>query len=277
MNFSAPDLHALAAILREAAAIEILPRFRRLRPSQIRTKSGPQDFVTDADIAAEAHITRACEKAFAGVLIVGEEAATADPALIPRLSDAPFAIAIDPIDGTANFCAGQPLFGVMAAVVEHGETTAAIILDPITDSYSAALRGQGAFEYAPDGSTVALHVAGAVPLSAMTGMVSWRFMPPDLRDRVLANLPRVAQVWDHRCAAHEYRALIAGHAHFVVFNRLMPWDHLPGVTLHTEAGGFGARFDATPYTPGDTTGGLICASDFATWQKLRDALLSGLG
>ena len=273
MNFTARDLHALAAILREAATTQILPRFRHLRPSQIRTKSGPLDLVTDADEAAEAHIMRACEHAFPGALIVGEETATTNPALIPRLADAPFAIALDPIDGTANFCAGLPLFGVMAAIVEHGQTTAAIILDPITDSWSGALLGQGTHEYGSDGTAVPLGVATPTPLAEMRGMVSWRFMRPVLRDRVLGNLSRVAQVWDHRCAAHEYRALIAGHSHFVVFNRLMPWDHLPGVLLHTEAGGHAAKFDATPYRPGDVAGGLICAPDERSVQVVFDALL----
>ncbi len=28
----------------------------------------------------------------------------------------------------------------------------------------------------------------------------------------------------YRCAAHEYRLLASGHAHFVVYNKLMPWD-----------------------------------------------------
>ncbi|MEJ0045589.1 MAG: inositol monophosphatase family protein [Rhodospirillales bacterium] len=133
MGFGAGDLQALAGILREAAAAEILPRFRRLRPSQIRAKSGPQDLVTVADVAAEEFIARACSRAFPGALIVGEEEAATDAALIPRLAGAPFAITVDPIDGTANFCAGLPLFGVMAAVVEHGETVAAVILDPIMD------------------------------------------------------------------------------------------------------------------------------------------------
>ena len=72
MNFSPTDLQALAAILREAAATEILPRFRRLRPGAIRTKSGPLDLVTDADEAAETRITRALEITFPGCLVVGE-------------------------------------------------------------------------------------------------------------------------------------------------------------------------------------------------------------
>jgi len=273
MNFSPTDLQALAAILREAAATEILPRFRRLRPGAIRTKSGPLDLVTDADEAAETRITRALEITFPGCLVVGEEAAARDPDLIVRLETAPFAVVLDPIDGTSNFAAGLPLFGVMAAVVEHGHTTASIILDPIVDSYSAARLGHGATETAADGSTAALRVVAPAPLAEMVGMVSWRFMAPTQRARVLNALPRFAQVWDHRCAAHEYRALIAGHSNFVVFNRLMPWDHLPGVLLHQEAGGYTARFDGSVYTAGQTDGGLICAADAATWQNISAALL----
>jgi fructose-1,6-bisphosphatase/inositol monophosphatase family enzyme len=272
MNFNHTELVALVAILREAAATEILPRFRRLPPGSVRTKSGPLDLVTDADEAAEARITRALDTAFPGCLVLGEEAAAHDPGLIPRLAGAPFAIVLDPIDGTSNFAAGLPLFGVMAAVVEHGKTTAAIILDPIVNSYSGALLGHGATEVAADGSTAPLQVAPPAELAELSGMVSWRFMPPALRGRVLNALPRFAQIWDHRCAAHEYRALIAGHSNFVVFNRLMPWDHLPGVLLHQEAGGYSGRFDGSPYLAGQTDGGLICAADPPSWQNISAAL-----
>jgi fructose-1,6-bisphosphatase/inositol monophosphatase family enzyme len=271
MNFTTADLHALAAILRDAARNEILPRFRRLGPGSVRAKSSAQDLVTDADVAAEARITAALEQAFPGVLVVGEEAASTDTTLIPRIADHPCAIAIDPVDGTANYAAGLPLFGVMAGVVEHGITTAAVILDPITDSYAAARRGDGAIEHAADGSTAPLRVASPASLHHMTGMVSWRFLPSPQRERVLAALPRFAAVWDHRCAAHEYRALIAGHSHFVLFNKLLPWDHLAGALLHHEAGGHGAKFDGSRYAPGDTGGGLICAPDPASWHALRTA------
>jgi len=272
MGFSGGDVSALAGMLREAAATEIMPRFRRLGVGGVRTKSGPLDLVTDADEAAEARITRALEMAFPGVLVVGEEAAAHDLSLTARLAAAPLAITLDPVDGTANFAAGLPLFGVMAAVVEHGETTAAVILDPVSDSYSAALKGCGAMEYAADGSSAALRVASRVAVAAMAGPVSWRFMEHGLRARVLRNLTKVAQVWDHRCAAHEYRALVAGHSHFVVFNRLLPWDHLPGVLLHAEAGGYSAKFDGTAYQAGETEGGLICSPDAAAWGDISKTL-----
>jgi fructose-1,6-bisphosphatase/inositol monophosphatase family enzyme len=272
MMFTTRHAVLLAELMRAAARTEIMPRFRRLDPDAVREKSSKQDLVTDADEAAERFIADGLTHMFPGCLVVGEEAASRDPALIGKLAGAGLAFVVDPIDGTANYAAGLPLFGVMVAAVVRGETVAGVILDPVSDSFSVGVRGEGAWEE-QGGVRTDLRVAAPVGLGEMTGAASWRFLPTALRDRVLAGLPRVAATWDHRCAAHEYRALISGHAHFVLFNRLMPWDHLAGVLLHREAGGFSAKFDGSAYLPGETEGGLICAPDRAGWDLLQDSLL----
>jgi fructose-1,6-bisphosphatase/inositol monophosphatase family enzyme len=268
VNFTRHHLSELAQLLRAAARTEIMPRFRKSGVG-VRAKSGPQDLVTDADEAAETLITQGLRRLFPGCVVVGEEAACADASLTGQLAGAALAFTVDPVDGTSNFAAGLPLFGVMASAVMQGRVVAAVILDPVVDSFSAALAGAGAWEEAADGTVTPLHVAAPVPLAAMTGSVSWRFMPAPVRQTMLAALPAFAQSWDHRCAAHEYRTLCAGHSHFVVFNKLLPWDHLPGVLLHREAGGYAAKFDGSAYLPGELTGGLICAPDQAGWQAIK--------
>jgi len=273
MRFSLTEAEALGRILRDAARQLIMPRFRHLGAGAVRQKNGPLDLVTDADEAAELFITERLQNAYPGCLVVGEEATSRNPSLLSRLADAELAFVVDPIDGTSNFAAGLPLFGSMVAAVVRGRVQASVILDPVSDSAALAVLGQGAWELAADGSRAALHVAAPVPPGEMTGAASWRYLSPELRDEVLPNLRLVAQVWDFRCAAHQYRMLAAGHCHFVMFNRLMPWDHLPGCLLHQEAGGYAAKFDASPYLPGQTTGGLICAPDEASWGNLRHALL----
>ena len=45
----------------------------------------------------------------------------ADPAVLHRLRDAELAFVVDPVDGTANYAAGLPLFACMAAAVVRGE------------------------------------------------------------------------------------------------------------------------------------------------------------
>ena len=263
-------------LLRAAARSEVMPRFRNLQPGMVRTKSSPTDLVTEADEAAEAMITRGLHRMFPGCLVVGEEACAADPGLLGRLAGAELAFVVDPIDGTSNYCAGLPLFGVMAAAVEAGEVVAAAIHDPVCDDVAVALRGEGAWMETPAGARSRLTVSTCTDPAAMTGCISWRFMPEPLRSSVVRNMTGLGGVFDYRCAAHEYRALAAGQFDYLVFNRLMPWDHLAGWLLHQEAGGFSAHFDGSPLRPTDTTGGLVCTPDQPSFERLRKVLLSGM-
>ncbi len=268
------QVEAIDQLVRAAARAEIMPRFRRLGAGDVREKTGPLDVVTDADEKAELAIAQGLAAMFPGCLVVGEEAASRDPSLLTRLAAAALAFVVDPVDGTSNFAAGLPLFGSMVGAVVRGEVVAAVIHDPVTDTSSLALRGEGAWEYPAHAARHGLRAAAPVPVDRMIGAASWRYLAPALRDIVLPNLRKVAQIWDFRCAAHEHRMVAAGHCHFLMFNRLMPWDHLPGWLLHREAGGYAARFDGSAYLPGMVDGGLLCAPDRESFEALRAALLT---
>jgi fructose-1,6-bisphosphatase/inositol monophosphatase family enzyme len=272
--FRLADAIALAELLAEASRVEIMPRFRQLAPADVREKNGPLDLVTEADEAAERMITAGLARAFPGCVVVGEEAASADASILDGLAAASLAFVVDPVDGTSNYAAGLPLFGCMAAAIVHGEVVGAVIHDPVIGTSAMALRGEGAWSQEADGARRDLHVAAPVPVAEMTGAASWRFLPDNLGQVVNRNLPRVAASLSFRCAAHEYRLAAAGQLHYLVFGKLMPWDHAPGWLLHREAGGYSARFDGSPYLPTLRHGGLICTPDFASFDALRTALLT---
>jgi fructose-1,6-bisphosphatase/inositol monophosphatase family enzyme len=271
-RLTAAQLHDLWMLMRQATEAEILPRFRKLGHDAVRTKSGPLDLVTDADEAAERFITAGIARLFPGAVVVGEEATAADPSLLERLGDADLAFVVDPVDGTANFAAGLPLFGVMVAAISRGETIAAVIHDPIGDDAALALRGEGAWMETPSGKRHDLRVAAPVPLEEMIGAINWRYFDEPFQTNTLAMLPRMALTWDYRNAAHEYRLLAQGHAHVAVFARMMPWDHAPGLLIHAEAGGYSARLDGRQYTPTETTHGIIAAPDEESWRMVREAM-----
>ena len=273
MNFTQQDVARIADILADAARIEIMPRFKALADGDVRHKSSLFDPVTEADEATERAISARLRADFPGVLIVGEEATAADPTLLDRLANAPLAFVVDPIDGTRNFVAGLPLFGVMAAAIVRGEVVAGVIHDPVCQDTAHALKGEGAWLSLGGRPAKRLHVAAPAPLDRMEGIVGTHFLPEPLRSTVLHNLPRLGSATWLRCAAHEYRMAAAGFCHVLFFNRLMPWDHAPGWLLHQEAGGYSAHFDGKGYRPAHTIGGLICAPDRASWQLVRDALL----
>jgi fructose-1,6-bisphosphatase/inositol monophosphatase family enzyme len=258
------NVAAIAAVLREAARAEILPRFRRLAAADIRAKSGPLDLVTEADEAAERRIAAALRAMHPGCFVLGEEAAAADPSLLGQLAGHDLAFVVDPVDGTANFAAGVPLFGVMCAAIRRGETVAAWIHDPLGDDTLAAERGAGAFILGDFPKRV--RVAAAAPVARMLGAISWGYMNPEAKARVLPRLAGLAATVNFRCAAHEYRLAATGGAHLLAYNRLLPWDHAAGVLIHAEAGGFSARPDGTPYSPLVHSGGLVCAPDRASWE-----------
>jgi fructose-1,6-bisphosphatase/inositol monophosphatase family enzyme len=267
------DLAPVMALMRQVTATEIMPRFKHLAAADIHTKSGPLDQVTIADVAAEHALTAGLKHLFPTDDILGEEAVSADFTLLNRLKQPGRVWVIDPIDGTANYAAELPLFGVMLALIENDTVLAGLIYDPFGGDIAVALAGQGAFLIAADGTSRPLHVAPALPVAQMTGSISWRYMEEPLRSHVLHRLGRLAGVTDYRCAAHQYRMLAAGHCHLQVFRRLYPWDHAAGFLLHQEAGGHARHFNGTPYLPSEIEGGLLLAPDALSWEALADALI----
>jgi fructose-1,6-bisphosphatase/inositol monophosphatase family enzyme len=263
------DVMELAAVLRDAARAEILPRFRRLDRSMVSQKSEAIDLVTEADIAAERVITARVNQLWPDLLVVGEEAVAADPQLLGRLAGAEFALTLDPVDGTANFAAGLPAFAVMASVVVRGEVVAGIIYDPMGDDWLLAERGSGAWLVRADGERLRQHIADPVPLAQMSGVASPFLLPHAMRQPILSNLHKVRINSSYRCAGHEYRMLCGGHLHYLMYGKLMPWDHLPGSLIALEAGAYVGRLDGSRYEASHTAGGLIVTTDRDSFETLR--------
>jgi fructose-1,6-bisphosphatase/inositol monophosphatase family enzyme len=263
------DVMDLAAILRDAGRAEVLPRFRRLDSTMVSQKSEAIDLVTEADLASERVITARIAEHWPDALVVGEEAVAADPSLLAALADADLAITVDPVDGTANFTAGLPAFAVMAAVVAKGETVAGIVYDPMGDDWVLAERGSGAWLVRPDGERLRQKIAEPVPLEQMVGVASPFLLPKPQRQPILSNLHKVRLAASYRCAGHEYRMISGGHLHFLMYGKLMPWDHLPGTLIAAEAGGHFARLDGSAYASSHTAGGLIVTTDPDSFETLR--------
>lgn len=261
-----PDIEAVSAIIREVAAAEIMPRFRRLEGRDVREK-GPGDLVTIADEATERALTRRLVDLLPGSVVIGEEAAAADPGILSRIQDSDPVWIIDPVDGTANFVAGRPQFACMVALARDGRTLAGWIHDPVTDRMAVGSLGEGAWI---DGRRC--RAAAPSAPEAMTGAVSTRFFEKRVREHLEARIPRLGGAFSLQCAGQEYLRLIAGETHFSLYRRIMPWDHAAGALMHAEAGGYAAKLDGGGYAPTELDGGLLLAPDRSGWTALRDLL-----
>ncbi len=257
----------VAELIREVAQTVILPRFRHLDRDEIEEKR-PGDVVTVADREAEAALTEGLRKLRPDAAVVGEEAAHADPGLIKALETGGPAWIIDPVDGTANFAAGKPIFAVMVAFAEQGLPRIAWIHDPVANTMTVAAAGAGAWD---DGQR--LNIPPAPPIEEMHGGVLTRFLPGELRGPAEAACRRFASTGGFFCAGREYLALARGEKHFSLYYRTLPWDHAPGSLIVAEAGATVARFDGSPYRLDENGTGLFAATDPANWRMVRDLLL----
>lgn len=258
----------------QATSDEVLPRFRSLAAADVAQKSSAIDLVTQADLLCEKHIVSALLRRFPQALIVAEESYEADRTVISALREADLAFVIDPVDGTYNFASGSPAFGTILAVVVRGETVAGLIYDCVNGGHIAAKRGAGAYMMREDGSSAKIAVAPPVLIEAMIGAMGWAFMNEPERSRIAANMSKIHMPITINCSAYEYWLASTGRLHFVGHGRATPWDHLAGVLIHQEAGGYSGRFDGSPYRPGDVEGGILCAPDRDSWKIIRRVILA---
>lgn len=126
---------AAQGIVREAGRLAAEFYHRRLELDVER--KGTQDLVSEADRACEDMIVAGLGKLFPGDGFLGEERGI-------RNAGAPATWIIDPIDGTANFLRGIPLWCVSLGLLSGGDFVIGVIYNPITEELYAARRGKGA-------------------------------------------------------------------------------------------------------------------------------------
>ncbi|WP_459663577.1 inositol monophosphatase family protein, partial [Novosphingobium sp. 11B] len=262
-----PALHAaVETIMREASEHAILPHYQKLAASQIDAKA-PDDVVTVADKQAEALLTERLSMLLPEADVVGEEAVFADASVMERLKDRLCWI-VDPLDGTNNFAAGKPPFGVLVALADKGETIGGWILDCLTGRFCRTDLGGGAWI---DGERITARTTGAEPPVAA---ISTIFLDDGAREKVLTHIaPHYTLVDIPRCAAEQYPRLVNGANDISVFNRTLPWDHAAGVLFLNEAGGKAARPDGSAYRVDEyERRDLIGASSPALWDAFADVV-----
>ncbi|MCX7865131.1 MAG: inositol monophosphatase [Novosphingobium sp.] len=253
---------AVQAAMREASKRAILPRYRTLAAHEVSDKAAG-DVVTVADHESEAILAEHLSRLLPEATIIGEEAAHADPALLDRLGEGLCWI-IDPLDGTNNFAAGKPPFGVLVALCDGGETIGGWIFDCLSGRFCHALAGKGAWLNA---ERITARPSGRHPPIAAISLI---FLDPARRAAICTQIAPHYQLVDiPRCAAEQYPRLVLGENDVSIFERTLPWDHAAGVLFLNEAGGKAARRNGQPYRVTEyALPGLIGASTPALWDEL---------
>ena len=241
----------------------ILTRYRNLAAGEVEDKGG-NDPVTVADKDSEALLHEGLAAIDGSLAFVGEETAHADPSIMDRL-DRPCWI-VDPIDGTRNFAAGKPPFGIIIARADRGEARSGWLFDCLTGRFCAAHQGNGAFV---DGERIIAQPTGRTPPLAAISLI---FMDDERRKATIRHIsPKYELVDIPYCAAEQYPRLALGVNDVSIFERTLAWDHAAGALWLNEAGGKAARPDGSPYRV-DEVGrtGLLGAASPALWDELAE-------
>lgn len=268
------EIDEVARIIRETAAVEILPRWRNLGREDVVVKTSPGDIVTVADSAAETYLARRLADLLPGSHVIGEEGVHADPSVARHFASGAPVWVIDPIDGTSAFAAGEPDFAVMVALVRGEELVAGWILAPVSGEMHMAERGGGVWRER-GGERVCLKKP-EIPTEqrGLIGILGRRAMTEARRALIASRAGNFGAVRDVSCAGIDYPRLVSGEVHFAVYNKSEPWDHLPGLTMVIEQGFVFSKHDGGSYKPGDNVGGLIVAPTAEVADAIRRQLLA---
>lgn len=260
----------LALDLSRTAEAEILPRFRSV--SVTRKPDGTE--VTEADREAERAMREqlAAERPHDAVL--GEEFGDTGP------DDARYRWLLDPVDGTAGFTIGVPLFGTLVAVVEAGEPIVGVIHFPAIQETVYAARGEGC-RFRTSDNDVEVEVDPAPTLGEAT-VTTTALHSSD----VMANddqTPYRMSVLMRRAGKFRFvtdclqHALVArGRTHVAVDTLMHPWDVAALVPCVREAGGAAAPLD--PDEDDVVFGGsLITAASASLLNEVRSLVRPNTG
>jgi fructose-1,6-bisphosphatase/inositol monophosphatase family enzyme len=255
------DTQAVLELVQEVSAAVVDPRFRALEDGEVHEKN-PGDLVTVADREAEVLLTRALNAAYPDALVLGEEAASADPSLLDAYAGADHAFTVDPVDGTKNFVHGSKDHAMMVAEVRAGEVVRGWIWQPQHESAYVAERGAGAYR---DGVRLHRPPIGE-DLRGVTSRRRWI-------GRALGALQALELTWV--CCGVDYPKLVEGEADYILYASAAPWDHVPGSLLLAEAGGLLGTTEGVAYAPRDTAPpGLVAAGSPTAYDHVCRALAS---
>ncbi len=237
--------HTAAAAARSAGAV--LQAFRGRFEVE---EKGPQDLVTDADLAAQDAVVKAIAAAFPGHDLFGEEG-------LREERGGEYRWTVDPLDGTGNYVHGFPFYAVSIGVERLTDDGPApvvgAVFDPSRDEMFLATQ-----DAAGTGTAVGTATLNDRPMktSACTTLPRAFLMSSIPRDSP-SDAPAVRRFTHmlNRCETVQRSGSAALNLAYVACGRvdgywstsLKPWDQAGGAVLVEAAGGVMRTIDNGPF------------------------------
>ncbi len=220
-----PELLEIAAEAADAAAAELLERFRG-RATGVRAKSTPTDLVSEADVSAERAIRQVLARHRPEDAILGEEGGSSGEGTLRWV--------VDPLDGTINFLYGLPAFAVSVAVEDGDGALAGVVLDPVHGERFAATRsGPPTLDGEPIAPSRVTSLDAALVATGFAYDAAVRRRQAAVVARLL---PRTRDIRRAGAAALDLCWCAAGRVDAYFERGLQPWDRAAGALIAARAG-----------------------------------------
>lgn len=200
-------------------------------------KKGRNDFVSDADLAAEKAVIETILKHHPEHAILAEESG--------QRGESDTVWIIDPLDGTTNFLHGFPVFCVSVAVAHKGRLEHGVVYDPLRQEMFTASRGQGA---QLEGHKI--RVSGRVDLQR--ALIGTGFPYRDSNEAFEPYINMLVKAMEHTtgvrrtgAAALDLCYVAAGRLDAFWETGLKPWDLAAGTLIIRESGGLISGLDGS--------------------------------
>jgi len=245
-----------------AAGDRLKQDFAEIATLEIKHKNGPADPFTIADVRAEQTVKAILSEAYPDYGFLGEEGGLVEGA------DSANTWICDPLDGTANFLIGLPIWAVNVALQREGEIVAGVTYVPMLGELFRAEKGQGAYL-----NDTPIKVSSRQGLEQAVLAVGIPFMGKPRHEQFHAEMQRltnkVSGVRRLGAGAVDMAYVACGRFDAYWEQSVSAWDMAAGAVIVREAGGVVT----------DSSGGALDVMNgtvLATTPQIHDTLLHEL-
>jgi len=219
------------------------------------------DIATETDIEINEFIENEIKSKYSEHGIISEEAAG-------YKKEAEYIWTIDPIDGTANFATGIPIFVIMVALIKNGEVEMSAIFDPVHNNLAFARKNEGAFV-----NNKKINCSSTKEIYQSRGLMS--FLPKKETILLRKEIFKKAQEENVKiginafgCAGFNSMCVAEGKRDWNIGYNTKIWDLAPAVLLMKEAGCKVSNHKGEPWKLGDA----VVAANERLHSKLIEIL-----
>jgi inositol-phosphate phosphatase/L-galactose 1-phosphate phosphatase/histidinol-phosphatase len=195
-------------------------------------------YVTETDRRVEERLREMIDREFPNHGVLGEDLGSRD-------LDAEYVWVLDPIDGTAAFVAGIPVFGTLIGVARKGRPWIGVIDHPATNERWVGVSGERA---TLNGAAIRTRACGDMATALMTNSNPDFFQPAE-RAAFEALRPQVRYT-QYGGSCYAYGVLASGRTDLAIDGALEPFDIFAPIAVIEGAGGVVTDWSGAPITLG---------------------------